>query len=179
MNNLYIVRKDSKQEQNIDSPLVTQAAREVETSCRKITEQLDEIDTNMQRYINLCVQTVTETGEGVLEHKILVEMHQFNEQFVKYIKSGFDQAPPEGVIFSQACINIDEFWLDEVKSWGFSKETNLEDFIVLIEDVAIFKYPIITRRMELFEATQTTDDPFDYIRDLTIKSASIVKALNY
>ena len=44
---------------------------------------------------------------------------------------------------------------------------------MLIEDVASFKYPINKRRMELFEATQTTDDPLDYIRDLTnlIRSA--------
>ena len=139
----------------------------------------------MQRYMNLSVQAVTETGEGVLEQKILeqtaqmdkysqavesitinnietfreiylildshqtqkpirqlpayqtsaifkpdldlrpaplvynctvLEMHQFNDQFVKYIKSGIDQAPPERVIFAQACVNIDEFWLNEVKS---------------------------------------------------------------
>ena len=51
-----------KQEQNIDnSPLVTQAAREVETSYRKLTEQLDGLDTNTQRYIDICVQTVNET----------------------------------------------------------------------------------------------------------------------
>ena len=43
-----------KQEQNNgNSPLVTQAAREVETFYRKITDQLDELDTNMQRYIDL------------------------------------------------------------------------------------------------------------------------------
>ena len=59
----------------------------------------------------------------------MVEMHQFNEQFVKYINSGIDQAPPEGVIFAQACVNIGEFWFNEVKSLV----TNLEDFTKLIE----------------------------------------------
>ena len=100
-------------------------------------------------------------------------MHQFNDQFIKYIKSSINQEPPEGVIFAQACANINEFWLNVVKSRGFSKETNLEDFIKLIEDVSTFKYPLNTRRMNLFEATQTTDDPLDYIRDLTnlIRSA--------
>ena len=157
-----------KQEQNYgNSPLVEQAAREVETLYRKLKAQL-------QIYINLCVQT-TETSEGVLEQKILeqsaqmdkyskavddikrnnreafkeiyliidshkiqrpigqlpaqisamfkpaldlrpaplvynctlIEMHQFNEQFVKYINSSIEQAPPEGVIFGQACVNID------------------------------------------------------------------------
>ena len=58
-------------------------------------------------------------------------MEQFNDKFIKYIKSGIDQTTPEGIIFTQACVNIDEFWLNEVKSQGFSKETNQEDFIKL------------------------------------------------
>jgi len=62
-------------------------------------------------------------------------MHRFNKQFVKYIKSG-SQVPPERIIFAQACVNIDKFWLNKIKNWGFSKETNLEDFVILIEDVA-------------------------------------------
>ena len=44
---------------------------------------------------------------------------------------------------------------------------------MLIEDVASFKFTLNERRAGLFEATQTTDDPLDYIRDLTnlIRSA--------
>ena len=38
---------------------------------------------------------------------------------------------------------------------------------MLIEDVASFKFTLNKRRAGLFEATQTTDDPLDYIRDLT------------
>ena len=83
----------------------------------------------------------------------IIEMHQFNDQFVKYIKSG-SQTPPEG---------IDTFWLNQ----GFSKETNLEDFVMLIEDVASFKFTLNERRAGLFEATQTTDDPLDYLNELT------------
>ena len=94
-------------------------------------------------------------------------MHQFNDKFIKYIKSGINQTIPEGIIFTQACVNIDEFWLNEVKSRGFSKETNLEDFIKLIEEASLFIFPLYMRRKNLFEATQTTDDPLDYIRDLT------------
>ena len=89
------------------------------------------------------------------------------------MRSGIDQIIPAGVVFTQACVNIDEFWLNEVKNRGFTKETNLEDFIKLIEEASVFRYPLNTRRMDLFEATQTTDDPLDYIRDLTnlIRSA--------
>ena len=38
---------------------------------------------------------------------------------------------------------------------------------MLIEDVASFKFTLNERRAGLFEATQTTDDPLDYLRDLT------------
>ena len=45
----------------------------------------------------------------------IVEMHRFNDQFVKYIKSG-SQTPPEGIVYAQACVNIDKFWLNEMKN---------------------------------------------------------------
>ena len=68
-----------KQEQNYgNSPLVEQAAREVETLYRKLKAQLERLDTNLQRYINLCVQT-TETSEGVLEQKILEQSAQMDK----------------------------------------------------------------------------------------------------
>ena len=58
-------------------------------------------------------------------------MHQFNDQFVKYIKSG-SQTPPEGIVYAQACVNIDKFLLNEITNWGFSKV----DFVMLIKNVA-------------------------------------------
>ena len=101
----------------------------------------------------------------------LIEIHRFNDQFVKYIKSS--TLIPEGIIYAQACVNIDKFWLNEIQNWGFSKETNLEDFVMLIKDVESFKFPLNERRAELFDATQTTDDPLDYLNELTqlIRSA--------
>jgi len=186
-----------KQEKNYgNSPLVDQAAKEVKTFYRKLKDQLDGLDQNMQRqrYIKLSVQAVIETGEGVLEQQILEQTAQMDKysKAVEDIKRNNIEAfreiyfildshkipkpirqlpayqtstifKPEGVIFAQACVNIDEFWLKEIKSRGFSKETNLKDFIMLIENVALFKYPINERRMELFEATQATDGPLNYI----------------
>ena len=38
---------------------------------------------------------------------------------------------------------------------------------MLIEDVASFKFTLNERRAGLFEATQTTDDPLDYLKELT------------
>ena len=56
---------------------------------------------------------------------------------------------------------------------GFSKETNLEDFVMLIEDVASFKFTLNERRAGLFQDTRTTHDPLDYLKELTqlIRSA--------
>ena len=69
-----------KLEQNYgNSPLVNQAASEVETSYRKLTDQLEGLDTNMQRYINLCVQTVTEVLEGDLDRQILEQTVQMDK----------------------------------------------------------------------------------------------------
>ena len=50
-----------KQEQNKgNSPLLTQAAKEVDSFYKKTTDHLDGFDSNMQRYLDLSVQTVTE-----------------------------------------------------------------------------------------------------------------------
>ena len=38
---------------------------------------------------------------------------------------------------------------------------------MLIKDVASFKFPLNERRAELFDATQTTDDPLQYLNKLT------------
>ena len=78
-----------KLEQNYgNSPLVKQAASEIKISHKKLTEQLAGLDQNMQRYINLSVQAVTETGEGVLEQKILEQTAQMDKysQAVESIK---------------------------------------------------------------------------------------------
>ena len=57
------------------------------------------------------------------------------------MRSGSNQIIPEGVLFTQASVNIDEFWLDEVVNRGFNKETSLEDFIKTIEKASFFKFP--------------------------------------
>ena len=63
------------------------------------------------------------------------------------------------------CVNIDPFWLTEVRERGFNKDTTLEGFLKLIDEVSMFKFPIHMRRMSLLEADQV-GEPLDYVRDL-------------
>ena len=73
---LTLLDRFKLQQEHVNFPLVNQSASEVETSYRKLTEQLEGLDQNMQKYINLSVQAVIETGEGVLEQKILEQTAQ-------------------------------------------------------------------------------------------------------
>ena len=70
----------------VNSPLIKQAASKFETAYKKLTEQLAGLDQNMQRYMILSVQAVTELGEGVLEHKILEQSAQM-ERYSHMVES--------------------------------------------------------------------------------------------
>ena len=50
------------EQKHVNSPLIKQAASEFETVYKKLTEQLAGLDQNMQRYMILSVQAVTELG---------------------------------------------------------------------------------------------------------------------
>ena len=77
----------------------------------------------------------------------LKEVEHFNEKFANYMRSGPNQTIPTGALYSQVCVNIDNYWLTEIRERGFTKDTNLEEFIKLIDLVLIFKFPIHMRRM--------------------------------
>ena len=59
--------------------LSTCGSREIETFYRKLKDQLEGLDQNMQRYMILSVQAVTEIGDGVLEQKILEQTAQMDK----------------------------------------------------------------------------------------------------
>ena len=68
----------------------------------------------------------------------LKEVEHFNEKFVNYMRSGSNQVISEGALFPHVCLNINEYWLTEVKDQGFIKETkadatgeNLEGLIII------------------------------------------------
>ena len=81
------------------------------------------------------------------KHSSLMETHQFYDQFSKYIKSS--HSVPEGIIYAQAGVNMDIFWITEIKNRGFSTDTDLRDFILLMKDVTLSKFPLSERRATL------------------------------
>ena len=62
---------------------------------------------------------------------------------------------------------MDRFWLTEIKNRRFNTDTKMGDFIMRIKYVASSKFPLGERRAALFDAKQTTEDPFDYLDTLT------------
>ena len=64
-----LIDQFKSEQKYVNSPLIKQAASEFETAHKKLIEQLAGLDQNMQKYMILSVQAVTELGEGVLEQK--------------------------------------------------------------------------------------------------------------
>ena len=73
---------------------------------------------------------------------ILREVVKFSETFANYMRSSQNQTIPPGALYSQVIVNIDPFWLIEVRERGFNKETTLEDFLKIIDEVSMFKFPV-------------------------------------
>ena len=77
-----VLNKSKTKQNNGNSPLLIQAAKEVDSFYKKTTDHLDGLDSNMQRYLDLSVQTVTEVWEGDLDSII----EQQTAQMDKHIK---------------------------------------------------------------------------------------------
>ena len=73
---------------------------------------------------------------------ILREVVKFSETFANYMRSSQNQTIPPGALWSHVIVNIDPFWLTEVKERGFKRETTLEEFIKIIDEVSMFKFPV-------------------------------------
>ena len=58
------------------------------------------------------------------------------------------------VIYSQALVNMDEYWIKQIKDRGFDKNTSLQDFIGFIKDVILSKFSLKTRQAAMFDAKQ-------------------------
>ena len=85
---LQLIDQFKSEQKYVNSPLIKQTASEFEIAHKKLIEQLTGLDQNMQKYMILSVQAVTELGEGVLERKILEQSAQMEKysQMVKSIK---------------------------------------------------------------------------------------------
>ena len=69
-------------------------------------------------------------------------MVKFSETFANYMRSSQNQTIRPGALWSQVIVNIDPFWLTEVKGKGFKRETTLEEFLKIIDEVSMFKFPV-------------------------------------
>ena len=65
-----------------------------------------------------------------------------------YIKTG-EQSSGD-LVFEVASNNVDSFWMKMFEGWGFSEETNLQEFIFMVNSIAKNRFSINTRRSELF-----------------------------
>ena len=95
----------------------------------------------------------------------LKEVNNLSETFSNYMRRSPNQTIPPGALWAQVIINVDQFWLTEVKERKFIKETTLEEFLKIIEEVNMLKFPVHHRRMTLLEAKQV-GEPLDFVREL-------------
>ena len=96
----------------------------------------------------------------------LMETHHFYAQFERYVKTS--NSLPDGIVYSQATVNMDKFWLKQIEDRDFGNNTSLQDFIFLIKDVILSKFSLETRQAALFDAKQQDiEDPADFLETLT------------
>ena len=78
----------------------------------------------------------------------LTELNKFIDTFTNYINSGTTQIPAEAP-WGQVSVNMDAYWFTELREKGFSRQSNLTSFLKQMEEVALIKFPLHQRRMDL------------------------------
>ena len=66
------------------------------------------------------------------------------------MRSSPNQTIPSGALWAQVNVNVDQFWLTEIKERKFTKENTLEEFLKIIEEINFLKFPVHHRRVTLF-----------------------------
>ena len=94
-----------------------------------------------------------------------LETKTFLRGFSTYIKTG-EQSSGD-LVFEVASNNVDSFWMKMFEGWGFSEETNLQEFIFMVNSIARKRFSINTRRTELFSLKQSKDeDPIEFLNQI-------------
>merc|ERR1712030_263904 len=74
---------------------------------------------------------------------------------------------PGDLVFEVASNNVDCFWRKMFEGWGFSDETNLQEFIFMVNSIVRKRFSINTRRTELFSLKQSKDeDPIEFLNQI-------------
>merc|ERR1711895_414749 len=95
----------------------------------------------------------------------LLEFTTWGKNFSSYIKSS-SLPLPEGAINDNLRVNMDPSWYVELEEKGLDNSTTIEELTTLMNKVATAKFPIHTRRIEVFECKQKSDSNA-YLRELT------------
>merc|ERR1712236_56482 len=95
----------------------------------------------------------------------LLEFSTWAKKFCSYIKSSTFPLP-EGAINDNIRVNMDPSWYVELEEKGLDNNTMIEELTTLMKKVAIAKFPIHPRRIEVFECKQKSDSKA-YLRELT------------
>merc|ERR1712055_1111835 len=69
-------------------------------------------------------------------------------------------------LWGQVSVNMDLYWFTEIQDQGLSRDSNLEAFLKQIEMVALIKFPVHQRRMNIFDAKPSRDS-LTFLRELT------------
>ena len=80
---LLLLDHFKREQNNCNSPLLLQSTTEVHSFYKRTTDHLSRLDSSMQRYLDLSVQTFTGGEEGDLDRKI----EQNSAQMDKYTKA--------------------------------------------------------------------------------------------
>merc|ERR1711947_61546 len=85
-----------------------------------------------------------------------LETKTFLRGFSTYIKTG--ERSSGDLVFEVASSNVDSFWMPMFEGWGYSEETNLQEFIFMVNSIARKRFSINTRRTELYSLKQSKDE---------------------
>ena len=79
----------------------------------------------------------------------LREVNIFSEAFSNYMRSSPNLIIPEGALWAQVNVNVDQYWLTEIKERKFTKENTLDEFLRILEEINTLKFPVHYRRVTL------------------------------
>merc|ERR1712002_221119 len=94
-----------------------------------------------------------------------LETKTFPRGFSTYIKTG--KRSSGDLVFEVASNNVDSFWMKMFEGWGFSEETNLQEFIFMVSSIARKRFSINTRTTKLYCLKQSkNEDPIEFLNQI-------------
>ena len=85
---------------------------------REATTRQPQVPIQVSVSFKLCM----DLKSSILQHDYtLKEVEHFLEKFTNYMKSGANQIIPAGALYAQVCVNVDNYWLTEIRERVFSR----------------------------------------------------------